>query len=180
MNGKYNTNGVHCLNSRIAARNRTVVPLDLDDTTIVLRVLQLQLLAYQTEARLAGFREPPLLPDGILSIRQSGEVFSGMFDVTGKRESSRELIGAISTANRGHATEICRLMVHPEFMRQGIAGALLKNLLTACSASPLFTVTVNARNAPAIALYEKFGFKPVNRKELGPGLLFLEMQLPAR
>ncbi|MCC2686142.1 MAG: GCN5-related N-acetyltransferase [Paenibacillaceae bacterium] len=71
-------------------------------------------------------------------------------------------------------------MVHPDFMRQGIASALLEHLLAAYPQSPLFTVTVNARNAPAIALYEKFGFIPVNRKELGSSFLFIEMQLPAR
>jgi ribosomal protein S18 acetylase RimI-like enzyme len=162
-------NGVH---------ERAVIPLDLDDTTTVLRILQLQQCAYQTEARLAGFREPPLLPDGIPSIRQSGEAFFGLF--TGSPESDAQLIGAISAADRGRSTELCRLMVHPDFMRQGIASALLEHLLAAYPQSPLFTVTVNARNAPAIALYEKFGFIPVNRKELGSSFLFIEMQLPAR
>jgi ribosomal protein S18 acetylase RimI-like enzyme len=160
------------------ANKRPIVPLDLDDTTAVLCILQLQLFAYHTEARLAGFREPPLLPDGIPSIRQSREAFFGMF--SGNRGFDAQLIGAISAADRSRSTEICRLMVHPDFMRQGIAGALLEHLIAAYSQSSMFTVTVNARNAPAIALYEKFGFAPINRKELGPGLLFTEMQLPAR
>jgi ribosomal protein S18 acetylase RimI-like enzyme len=160
------------------SNERAVVPLDLDDTATVLCILQLQQSAYLTEARLAGFREPPLLADGIPSIRQSGEAFFGIF--TGNQETEAELIGAISAANRGHSTELCRLMVHPDYMRQGIASALLKHLLASYPQSPLFTVTVNARNAPAIALYEKFGFVSANRKQLAPTLIFIEMQLPAR
>jgi ribosomal protein S18 acetylase RimI-like enzyme len=165
------------------ANNRAVAPLDLDDTTTVLCILELQQFAYQTEARLAGFREPPLLPDGIPSIRQSGEAFFGMFAgnrESGLQESDAQLIGAISAANRSRTTEICRLMVHPDYMRQGIGSALLEHLLAAYKQSPLFTVTVNARNVPAIALYEKFGFVPANRKELASDLIFIEMQLPAR
>lgn len=51
--------------------------------------------------------------------------------------------------------------VHPDFQRRGIGAALL----TAAEAqltTPVIKLTVRQSNAPAIALYEKFGYRAVS------------------
>ena len=57
------------------------------------------------------------------------------------------------------------IAVAPEYRRRGLADALLGALTgfgRECLA--LLTLEVRASNAPAIALYEKHGFRPVGRR----------------
>ncbi len=57
------------------------------------------------------------------------------------------------------------IAVAPEYRRRGVADALLGALTgfgRECLA--LLTLEVRASNAPAIALYEKHGFRPVGRR----------------
>lgn len=61
---------------------------------------------------------------------------------------------------------IDNVAVRPEYRRQGVAGELLGAFLRFGQANLAFlTLEVRASNAPAIALYEKFGFKEVGRRK---------------
>lgn len=60
---------------------------------------------------------------------------------------------------------IDNVAVAPEFRRQGVAGALLEVFLRFGRAHLAFlTLEVRASNAPAIALYRKYGLRPVGRR----------------
>lgn len=62
---------------------------------------------------------------------------------------------------------ISNVAVAPECRRQGIADALIAELLRRCAQLELSFVTLEVRkgNAPAISLYEKHGFAPVGRRK---------------
>lgn len=62
---------------------------------------------------------------------------------------------------------ITNVAVFPAHRRQGIADALIKELLRRAKALGLATVTLEVRagNAAAIALYQKNGFVPVGRRK---------------
>ena len=62
---------------------------------------------------------------------------------------------------------ITNVAVVPAHRRQGIADALIKELLRRAKALGLATVTLEVRagNAPAIAIYQKHGFVPVGRRK---------------
>ena len=61
---------------------------------------------------------------------------------------------------------IDNIAVAPEFRRQGVAGELLGVFLRFGRANLSFlTLEVRSSNAPAIALYEKHGFRPVGRRK---------------
>ena len=62
---------------------------------------------------------------------------------------------------------ITNVAVFPVHRRQGIADALIKELLRRAKALGLATVTLEVRagNAAAIALYQKNGFAPVGRRK---------------
>lgn len=62
---------------------------------------------------------------------------------------------------------ISNVAVAPECRRQGIADALIAELLRRCAELELSFVTLEVRegNAPAISLYEKHGFAPVGRRK---------------
>lgn len=67
--------------------------------------------------------------------------------------------GLWAIAGEGHITNVA---VHPDYRRKQIAKALVKLLIEASEAAGLeaFTLEVRVSNAPAIALYEQFGFEP--------------------
>ena len=61
---------------------------------------------------------------------------------------------------------IDNVAVDPEFRRQGIAGAILEEFLRLGESGLAFlTLEVRASNAPAVALYEKYGFILAGRRK---------------
>ena len=63
-------------------------------------------------------------------------------------------------------TDMMNVAVHPGHRRQGIAEALINALVTELRemGSHCLTLEVRASNSPAIALYEKLGFRQVGRR----------------
>ncbi|MDR1669914.1 MAG: ribosomal protein S18-alanine N-acetyltransferase [Oscillospiraceae bacterium] len=72
--------------------------------------------------------------------------------------------GAQIILDEGHITNIATA---PEQRRRGIAGALLRELLSAAGARGVRFAMLEAResNTAARALYEKFGFEVVGRRK---------------
>ena len=73
-------------------------------------------------------------------------------------------IGLMFVLDEGYISNIA---VHPDWRRRGAADALLTGLETRARALKLRFLTLEVResNAPAIALYEKHGFRPVGRRK---------------
>ena len=72
--------------------------------------------------------------------------------------------GAMIAADEGYISNVA---VDPEHRRQGIGGALIEKLVSMAAERGLAFLTLEARasNAPALALYEKYGFRPVGRRK---------------
>lgn len=139
--------------------------LTLNDTDIVEQLWSLQHSAYRLEAQAIGLTEMPPLPDTFDSIRTSSDVFIGELSEDG------ELLGAIAVRDEMPGSmEITRLMVHPNHLRQGIGAKLLQYVLTNHLDKQEFTVTASPQNAPAVALYRKFGFRPVRSVQSASGV----------
>lgn len=64
-------------------------------------------------------------------------------------------------------TDVMNVAVHPEHRRKGIARALVTALCDALNAQSIqkLTLEVRASNDPAIALYEKLGFRQVGLRK---------------
>ena len=73
-------------------------------------------------------------------------------------------VGMMYVLDEGYISNVA---VAPEQRRQGIADALITELLNRCREKELSfaTLEVRAGNAPAISLYEKHGFSPVGRRK---------------
>lgn len=139
--------------------------LMLKDADIVEQLWSLQHSAYRLEAQAVGLTEIPPLPDTYDSIRTSGDVFFG------ELTEDEELLGAIAVREELPGTlEITRLMVDPGHLRQGIGARLLHYVLAAHPGKQEFTVTASTLNAPAVALYRKFGFQPAKQVNSAAGV----------
>jgi ribosomal protein S18 acetylase RimI-like enzyme len=136
-----------------------------------LRLLLLQMAAYRVEAELVGFDDIPPLKDTIASIRAAKETFYGYFD-------GGELAGAVSCEAEGDTVTICRLMVHPDYFRRGIATKLLRRVFELEPGAARYVVSTAALNAPALALYNRNGFQEHGRREIVPGIEIITLVKP--
>ncbi|MDE7270492.1 MAG: ribosomal protein S18-alanine N-acetyltransferase [Acetatifactor sp.] len=70
------------------------------------------------------------------------------------------LVGCAGLTVLDNEGDIEKVMVREDFRRRGIAGSMLRELIAAGERLGIteFTLEVRAGNAPAIRLYEKFGF----------------------
>ena len=82
-------------------------------------------------------------------------------------ESGGRLLGYVGMMTVLDEGYISNVAVAPSARRQGIASALLSELLRRAGERELafITLEVRASNAPAIALYEGFGFVPVGLRK---------------
>lgn len=147
----------------------TIRPIDIQDHAQSLRVLDLQMKAYLLEAEIIGFKDIPPLADSIAALKSCGETFVGFYD-----EADR-LAGAIAYDVQDGTLTVCRMMVHPEHHRKGIASALLAYVLDAHRDMRRFVVATGTANVPAVRLYEKFGFVPCGERLIAPGITLTEM-----
>lgn len=130
-----------------------IVPLSLHEPEIVEQIWSLQHAAYRLEAYAVGVQHLPPLPDTFETLRNSSEAFYGEVSPEG------EILGTIAVSGKkDEAVEITRLMVHPQYLRQGIGKSLLRFVIENYPDTALFKVTAGTLNAPAVSLYEQQGF----------------------
>jgi ribosomal protein S18 acetylase RimI-like enzyme len=129
------------------------------------------MLAYAQEAQLLEVKNFPPLEQTAADIQARDEFFLGSFD-------DRELLGVISVRPDDEAGQIniASLVVHPAQQRRGVARALLTNALQR-AATATFSVSTAAKNAPALALYQQFGFEPYRWGTIGDeGLALVKLR----
>ena len=92
------------------------------------------------------------------------ELGKGIFLVAEQDGKTAGYVGCQTVLDEGYITNVA---VSPDFRRQGIARALITELLAQAKAAGLSFVTLEVResNAPAIALYAGAGFAPVGTRK---------------
>ena len=127
-------------------------PLDHQDPAIAEAILAVQLPAYRQEALLLGASSFPPLKRAVDDIVASRECYLGAFD-------RQQLVGALSMGldTQPGQLNIASLVVLPSHQRRGVGRRLMAAVLEGC-AGTVVTVSTGADNAPALALYQSFGF----------------------
>lgn len=125
-------------------------------------ILEVQLPSYKVEAELIGFWELPPLKETVADIQQSNEEFYGFYE--------EKLCGVISVQMEQEVLEICRLVVHPEYFRQGIAKQLLTHIQNHLREFSEISVATGTDNLPAVRFYEANGFFKVKQTKTKEGL----------
>nr|WP_263327594.1 GNAT family N-acetyltransferase [Neobacillus sp. Marseille-Q6967] len=135
--------------------------IDLKDKKLAQELFELQKLAYLIEAKLIDFYEIPPLQETFLEFLTCEESFLGYFE-------EDELVGALSYTIEGKELTICRMVVHPNHFRKGIAQKLLEAVEKLHNEINVFTLSTGRDNFPAKELYLKNGYSLVGETEVAP------------
>lgn len=143
--------------------------VELADDDFARELLAVQVAAYAIEAELLAYPQLPPLFETIDDLRCSGERF-----IVAK--SDGRIVGATSIASSDSVLDICRMVVSPSHMRQGIASRLLAAVESLRDGRAAITVSTGEANIPAIRLYERHGFAIVMRRTLPDGLRLVGLE----
>ena len=133
-----------------------IVSLNIQDEFTAGLIWRLQLAAYTVEANIIGYIHIPPLMDTVESIRNCGEHFYGMYSES--EAEGGDLIAAISYEQEGNQVTLCRMMVHPDYFRRGIARKLINHVESLFPNASAFIVSTGSKNEPAVHLYESMGY----------------------
>lgn len=135
-------------------------------------ILDLQYLAYQSEALLLGKQDIPPLQQSLTEVQQEfeqGVILKLIEPATGA------LIGSVRAQKQGNSVYVGKLMVHPAYQQQGLGNSLLHEIEENVVGAryELFT---SSRSVQNLRLYERAGYRRFKEQQLGAGLtlVFLE------
>jgi len=135
------------------------------------KILDIQYLAYQSEAKLFNNSDIPPLKQTLTDIEneyQKGVIFKAL-------DEDGQIIGSVRGYCEGGTVYIGKLMVHPRYQGQGIGTKLLIEMEKEYPDSryELFTSSRSSKN---IALYERLGYKIFNEKQITDELRFVYLE----
>ena len=134
-------------------------------------ILELQYLAYQSEANLFGNMDIPPLKQTL------GEVYDDFNKgvILKAIDENENIIGSVRAYLDAGTVYIGKLMVHPDMQNKGIGTRLLLEIENVYPNQrfELFTSTRSIRN---IKLYEKLGYDTFKEERVSKELKFVYMQ----
>lgn len=134
-------------------------------------ILQLQYLAYQSEARLLNNPNIPPLKQTLPEVE--AEYDKGII-LKVSAEDGR-IIGSVRAWEEAGTVYVGKLMVHPDYQRKGLGSRLLLAVEEVFPGKryELFTSTMSAGN---IALYQRNGYVVFKEKQVSDTLRFVYLE----
>lgn len=133
-------------------------------------ILELQYLAYQSEAALFGNKDIPPLKE---TIEELTEEFNKGTIL--KLVEDGKIIGSVRAYAKNGTAYIGKLMVHPDHRCKGY-GTLLLNEIEKCFPDCRFELFTSTRSEDNIRLYQKLGYLIYDRKEITDELVFVYLE----
>jgi ribosomal protein S18 acetylase RimI-like enzyme len=130
-------------------------------------VLAVQHAAYAVEAELIGYPQLPPLHETLEGLQATPEELWLC-------EEGGELCGVVGLEQHPDELVIARLFVAPAFFRRGVGSGLVGQALARADGRPV-RVGTGARNLPALALYERFGFRRLDGGQPTPSVGYVEL-----
>ncbi len=127
----------------------------------LIAILKLQYIAYEKEAiRYNDFSIPPLKQTLEELIKESKN------SIILKATENDIIIGSVRGSSHEQVCKIGRLIVHPDFQRQGIGSKLLSDIERLFSEVVTFELFTGSDSEDNIRLYKKSGYTEFKRKKL--------------
>lgn len=148
-----------------------ILPATVDDAATI---LELQRLAYQTEAAIYDdYTIPPLV--------ETLDELRGQFSVQQffKAVDDGQIVGSVRAVQKETTCHIGRLIVHPDCRRRGIGTALMGYVEMAFPDAARFELFTGHRSENNIRLYERLGYRALRREPVNERLtmVFLEKRV---
>lgn len=137
----------------------------------LLAILNLQYVAYQSEARLLNNPDIPPLKQTLDEVKQEFEIGTFLKAV----DEADTIIGSVRAYAKGDTLHIGKLIVHPDRQGKGIGTALLHEIERVCPHGryELFTSSKSLKN---IRLYERAGYSIFQEQDISGGLKFIYLE----
>lgn len=133
-------------------------------------ILQLQHLAYQSEAELFGNKDIPPLKQTLSEVIDefnNGIILKMVID--------NRIIGSVRAKEENSTVYIGKLMVHPDYRCNGYGSKLLSEI-ELCFPKKRYELFTSTRSVDNIRLYQKMGYTIFNRKAVNDQLVFVYME----
>lgn len=133
-------------------------------------ILQLQYLAYQSEAELFGNKDIPPLKQTLSEVIDefnNGIILKMVID--------NRIIGSVRAKEENDTVYIGKLMVHPDYRCKGYGSKLLSEI-ELCFPKKRYELFTSTRSVDNIRLYQKMGYTFFNRKAVNDQLVFVYME----
>ncbi len=130
-------------------------------------MLAVQRAAYAIEAELIGYPDLPPLHESLARLQATKEEIWLCCE-------GDALVGVVGVEHGEDEMVIARLFVDPARFRRGVGSALVAHALGQ-AAGRRVRVGTGARNAPALALYERFGFRRRDAGAPAPSRGYVEL-----
>lgn len=148
--------------------NVKIVKAEQDDLQ---EILDLQYLAYQSEAALFGSKDiPPLkqTPDELKKEYEKGIVLKAVTE-------DGTIIGSVRAYEDAETVCIGKLMVHPDHRHRGYGRKLLTEI-ESCYPGKRYELFTSTRSKDNIRLYRKAGYEIFDRKPVNEDLIFVFLE----
>jgi len=130
-------------------------------------VLEVQRAAYAIEAELIGYPDLPPLHETLEALQATAEELWLC-------EEGGAVVGVVGLEHGAQEMVIARLFVAPASFRRGVGSALVAHALSLARGRRV-RIGTGARNAPALALYERFGFRRLDGGAAASGYVELTL-----
>ncbi len=137
-------------------------------------ILDLQYLAYQSEASLFGTNDIPPLKQTIDEVEE--EFRNGL--ILKMISDDGTIIGSVRAKEDSGTLYIGKLMVHPEYRGHGY-GTRLLSAMENCFPNKRYELFTSTRSVDNIRLYQRNGYKEFDRKAVNNELIFVFMEKPS-
>ena len=134
-------------------------------------ILNLQYLAYQSEAELFGSKDIPPLKQTLDEVIE--EFNNGI--ILKLTDENGSIIGSVRATEKNGTVYIGKLMVHPDHRCKGYGTKLLSEI-ESCYPDKRYELFTSTRSVDNIRLYEKVGYKIFDRKPVDDELVFVYME----
>jgi GNAT superfamily N-acetyltransferase len=136
-------------------------------------LLALQKLCFHEEAELNEEFDIPPLTQTLTGLREDFQTHTVLAAWQGAW-----LVGSVRGRREGPGCQIGRLIVHPNFRRQGLVTALMTAIEAAFPDVTLYELFASERNMRNLRFYQRLGYAPFRKQQVTPRLTLVFLRKP--